>query len=94
MQIIESKKDDFVKGITRKVSKMITKKYNCSLKEAVALFKNTKTYNFLAYSDDPFIEDGPEDFFELYVNEKKYGRMITNQQIRLEKKKGIFSKML
>jgi hypothetical protein len=70
MQIIESQKDDFVKGITRKVSKIIAKKYNYSIKEAVTLFKNTKTYNFLAYSDDPFIEDGSEDFFELYVNEK------------------------
>ena len=43
-----------------------------------------RTYNFLAYSDDPFVEDGPEDFFEMYQNKKKYGRMITDTQLYLE----------
>ena len=56
-----------------------------SLEEAKKAFINSRTYNFLAYSDDPFVEEGPEDFYEMFKNDRKYGRMVTDIQIYLEK---------
>lgn len=74
----------FVKEITYAVAKMIAMTSNISLREAKKEFTESRTYNFLSYSDDSFVEDGPEDFFEMYQNEKKYGRMITDTQLYLE----------
>lgn len=74
----------FIREITYEVVKMIATNSNISLKEAKKEFTKSRTYNFLSYSDDPFVEDGPEDFFEMYQNEKKYGRMITDTQLYLE----------
>ena len=84
MEDIREERLSFIKEITYAVAKMIAMTYKLSLKEAKNEFMNTRTYNFLAYSDDPFVEDGPEDFFEMYQNEKKYGRMITDTQLYLE----------
>lgn len=69
----DTRRAAFVKAITAEVSKMIANKYHMSVEQAMKDFKNTKTYNFLAYSDDPFVEDDPDDFFELYRNEKNMG---------------------
>lgn len=33
----------------------------------------------------PFVEEGPEDFYEMFVNDQKYGRMVTEIQLYLEK---------
>ena len=63
---------------------MIAMTSNISLREAKKKFTESRTYNFLSYSDDPFVEEGPEDFFEMFKNEKKYGRMITDTQLYLE----------
>lgn len=85
MQVIKNRKEVYIKDITTEVVGKIEQTYGVTKKEAIQLFKNTKTYRFLAFSDDPFVEDGPDDFFELYQNEKRYGRMVTNEQLRLEK---------
>ena len=74
----------FIRDITYEVVKMIATNSNISLKEAKKEFTKSRTYNFLSYSDDPFVEEGPEDFFEMFQNEKKYGRMITDTQLYLE----------
>lgn len=74
----------FIREITYEVVKMIATNSNISLKEAKKKFTKSRTYNFLSYSDDPFVEEGPEDFFEMFQNEKKYGRMITDTQLYLE----------
>lgn len=74
----------FIREITYEVVKMIATNSNISLKEAKKDFTKSRTYNFLSYSDDPFVEEGPEDFFEMFQNEKKYGRMITDTQLYLE----------
>lgn len=75
----------FITEITDEVAKMIAKTDNSSVKEAKNKFTHSRTYGFLAFSNDPFVEEGPEDFFEMYQNDLKYGRMITNTQLYLER---------
>ncbi|WP_270229499.1 hypothetical protein [Lactobacillus paragasseri] len=38
----------------------------------------------MAYSNDPFIEDGPEDFVDLYHKEQKYHRLVSTTQLLVE----------
>lgn len=82
----------FIREITYEVVKMIATNSNISLKEAKKEFTKSRTYNFLSYSDDPFVEEGPEDFFEMFNNEKKYGRMITDTQLYLEQHPELYKK--
>ena len=84
MENMQEARLSFIKEITYEVVKMIATNSNISLKEAKKDFTKSRTYNFLSYSDDPFVEEGPEDFFEMFNNEKKYGRMITDTQLYLE----------
>ncbi|AEA32926.1 hypothetical protein LA2_10984 (plasmid) [Lactobacillus amylovorus GRL 1112] len=84
MENMQEARLSFIKEITYEVVKMIAVNFNISLKEAKKEFTESRTYNFLSYSDDPFVEEGPEDFFEMFNNEKKYGRMITDTQLYLE----------
>ena len=84
MENMQEARLSFIREITYEVVKMIATNSNISLKEAKKEFTKSRTYNFLSYSDDPFVEDGPKDFFEMYQNEKKYGRMITDTQLYLE----------
>lgn len=82
----------FIREITYEVVKMIATNSNISLKEAKKEFTKSRTYNFLSYSDDPFVEEGPEDFFEMFQNERKYGRMVTDIQLYLEKHPELYEK--
>ena len=84
MENMQEARLSFIREITYEVVKMIATNSNISLKEAKKEFTKSRTYNFLSYSDDPFVEEGPEDFFEMFQNEKKYGRMITDTQLYLE----------
>lgn len=84
MENMQEARLSFIREITYEVVKMIATNSNISLKEAKKKFTKSRTYNFLSYSDDPFVEEGPEDFFEMFQNEKKYGRMITDTQLYLE----------
>ena len=84
MENMQEARLSFIREITYEVVKMIATNSNISLKEAKKDFTKSRTYNFLSYSDDPFVEEGPEDFFEMFKNEKKYGRMITDTQLYLE----------
>ena len=84
MENMQEARLSFIREITYEVVKMIATNSNISLKEAKKAFTKSRTYNFLSYSDDPFVEEGPEDFFEMFQNEKKYGRMITDTQLYLE----------
>lgn len=84
MENMQEARLSFIREITYEVVKMIATNSNISLKEAKKDFTKSRTYNFLSYSDDPFVEEGPEDFFEMFQNEKKYGRMITDTQLYLE----------
>lgn len=78
---LQEMRKEYIQDITLEVSKMIAKSSKLSLEEAKKAFINSRTYNFLAYSDDPFVEEGPEDFYEMFKN----GRMVTDIQIYLEK---------
>ncbi len=92
MENMQEERLSFVKEITYAVAKMIAMTSNISLKEAKKEFTGSRTYNFLSYSDDPFVEEGPEDFFEMFNNEKKYGRMITDTQLYLEQHPELYKK--
>ncbi|MBW7988186.1 hypothetical protein [Lactobacillus helveticus] len=48
-------------------------------------FESSKTYSYLC-SDDPFIEEGPEYFLDLYRNELKYGKMISSDALYFKQK--------
>ena len=48
-------------------------------------FESSKTYSYLC-SDDPFIEEGPEYFLDLYLNELKYGKMISSDTLYFKQK--------
>ncbi len=48
-------------------------------------FESSKTYSYLC-SDDPFIEEGPEYFLDLYLNELKYGKMISSATLYFKQK--------
>ena len=82
---LQEMRKEYIQDITLEVSKMIAKSSKLSLEEAKKAFINSRTYNFLAYSDDPFVEEGSEDFYEMFKNDRKYGRMVTDIQIYLEK---------
>lgn len=82
---LQEMRKEYIQDITLEVSKMIAKSSKLSLEEAKKAFINSRTYNFLAYSDDPFVEEGPVDFYEMFKNDRKYGRMVTDIQIYLEK---------
>ncbi|QLL74642.1 hypothetical protein [Lactobacillus crispatus] len=45
----------------------------------------SKTYSYLC-SDDPFVEEGPEYFLDLYRNELKYGKMISSATLYFKQK--------
>ena len=92
MESLQDQRKSFIKGITSEVAKMIAKTSKLPLDEAKKEFKKSRTYNFLAYSNDPFIEEGPEDFFEMFQNERKYGRMVTDIQLYLEKHPELYEK--
>lgn len=74
----------FVTEISKIVEKKIAKKYDVSLTEAKRRFESSKTYAYLN-SDDPFIEEGPEDFWDWYQNEQKYGKIISSTEIYCRK---------
>ena len=82
---LQEMRKEYIQDITLEVSKMIAKSSKLSLEEAKKAFINSRTYNLLAYSDDPFVEEGSEDFYEMFKNDRKYGRMVTDIQIYLEK---------
>ena len=92
MENMQEARLSFIREITYEVVKMIATNSNISLKEAKKEFTKSRTYNFLSYSDDPFVEEGPEDFFEMFNNEKKYGRMITDTQLYLEQHPELYKK--
>ena len=66
MENMQEARLSFIREITYEVVKMIAMTSNISLKEAKKEFTGSRTYNFLSYSDDPFVEEGPEDFFEMF----------------------------
>lgn len=92
MENMQEARLSFIREITYEVVKMIATNSNISLKEAKKEFTKSRTYNFLSYSDDPFVEEGPEDFFEMFQNERKYGRMVTDIQLYLEKHPELYEK--
>lgn len=75
----------YVKRITRDVSKLISQKMGIPIDKARKEFVKTPVYNYLAYADDRFVEDSPYDFYELYVNFKKTGKLISSTELYLEK---------
>ena len=66
---LQEMRKEYIQDITLEVSKMIAKSSKLSLEEAKKAFINSRTYNFLAYSDDPFVEEGSEDFYEMFKND-------------------------
>lgn len=70
----------FVTEISMIIEREIAKEKKISLAKAKEDFESSKTYSYLC-SDDPFIEESPEYFLDLYRNELKYGKMISSDTL-------------
>ncbi len=81
----EDLKRMFTQIVTDYVAKHISKKQHISYAVAKKNFKQSKTYAYLN-SDEPFPEEGPEDFLDWYQNEQKYGKIISSTTLYFEKK--------
>lgn len=89
----EKERQGFINAITKEVVKMIAKDEKISISDAEKEFKDSKTYRFLAYSDDPFVEEDPYDFFDWFKNEKKYGRIVSSTDLYLERHPELYSRI-
>lgn len=89
MRTIEERKKSFINGITNEVSKQIAKKDKISFDQAQEEFKQSRTFNYLAYSDEPFTEEGPDDFFEMFLNDRKFGVLANNFDFKAMKEDGL-----
>ena len=49
------------------------------------------TNEYLCHPPVPFYEEGPEDFYEMYVNLKTKGLMIDNTQLYLKNNPQLYS---
>lgn len=87
MRSLETRKEGFVKRVTEEVVKLISKNEKISLKQALSDFRKSRTFNYLVYSNEPFTEEGPDDFFEMYENDKKYGELLTDVGVKVWKQK-------
>ncbi|MBN6049310.1 hypothetical protein [Lactobacillus helveticus] len=77
MKLTDEELDErFVTEISMIIEREIAKEKKISL---------AKTYSYLG-SDDPFIEEGPEYFLDLYRNELKYGKMISSDTLYFKQK--------
>lgn len=75
----------FVTEISMIIEREIAKEKQISLVKAKENFESSKTYSYLC-SDDPFIEEGPEYFLDLYHNEQKYGKMVSSATLYFQQK--------
>lgn len=83
MRSLEVRRKGYIKLITQEVIKLIAKSENIGLESAHDKFVNSRTYNYLVYSKEPFTDEGPEDFFEMYENDRKYGKLLTDVGMRV-----------
>lgn len=60
MENLDNERSLYIEAITQEVSKILAKGERIPLENAEHNFIHSRTYNYLAYSNDPFIEDGPE----------------------------------
>ena len=84
MENLDNERSLYIEAITQEVSKILAKEEKIPLENAEHNFIHSRTYNYLAYSNDLFIEDGPEDFVDLYHNEQKYHRLVSTTQLLVE----------
>lgn len=83
--------DEFINAITNEVSKLIAVDERISVKKAMTLFKNSKVYEYLCNPPEPFYEEDPQYFYEMYNNLKNKGIMADNNDIYLKKNKQLYS---
>ena len=91
MKQIDNNEQEYIVGITDVVSKLIAGNEHISVEEAKKRFKDSKVYEYLCHPPVPFCEEGPEDFYEMYVNLKTKGLMIDNTQLYLKNNPQLYS---
>ena len=77
MENLDNERSLYIEAITQEVSKILAKGERIPLENAEHNFIHSRTYNYL-------IEDGPEDFVDLYHNEQKYHRLVSTTQLLVE----------
>ncbi|AEG41680.1 hypothetical protein [Lactobacillus kefiranofaciens] len=85
------KRKEYVIRMTDDVSKLIATNYHISFKQAKQDFIKSQVFNYLAFANEDFMEEGPLDFYDLYVNLKKTGRMVSSADLYLEKHPELYS---
>lgn len=85
------KRKEYVIRMTDDVSKLIATNYHISFKQAKHDFTKSQVFNYLAFANEDFVEEGPLDFYDLYVNLKKTGGMVSSTDLYLEKHPELYS---
>lgn len=75
----------FVTEISAIIEHRVAKEEGKPLEKVKEDFESSKTYSYLC-SNDPFVEEGPEYFLDLYHNERKYGKMISSATLYFQQK--------
>lgn len=75
----------FVREIAEIIEREVAKEKKIPLVKAKEDLESSKTYSYLC-SDDPFVEEGPEYFLDLYHNELKYGKLISSATLYFQQK--------
>lgn len=83
--------DEFVVAVTAEVAKLIAVDEHISVDQARSEFKNSKVYNYLCDSSQPFYEEDPQDFFEMYENLKNKEVMLNNTDLYLKNHPELYS---
>lgn len=85
------RRKEYVIRITDNIAKTIATKYQISFNQAKKNFMNSQVYIYLAFANEDLVEEGPEDFYDLYVNLRKTGRMVSSTDLYLEKYPELYS---
>lgn len=82
---------EFIDAITNETSKLIAAADHVSVEEAIKLFKNSKVFEYLYTSPEPFYEEDPQYFYELFENCRKGKGLLDNTDLYLKKHPELYS---
>lgn len=88
---MEMSSREFAASIITEVAKLIAVDERISVEQAKKEFKNSKVYNYLCDPSQPFYEEDPQDFFEMYKNLKNQGLMLDNTDLYLKNHPELYS---
>lgn len=82
---------EFISAITKEAAKLIAANEHQSVDDAKKLFMASKVYDYLCNPPEPFYEEDPEYFYEMYENLKNKGIMLDNNELYLKENPQLYS---